>query len=157
MDQDEIMKIEELNPEKIQRYKQEIAQFYYDNAKSCSCSEHFTFEEALKKIDDFKDHLKKDECLGYGIFNGNEICGFIWAYPHQFREEKRMYINEIHIKKEYRNNGFGKALLKLVEKKAKEKGIGALYLHAEANNAGVIKLYEALGYIEERIQLKKAI
>lgn len=151
------MRIEPLTPEIVLKYKKEITQFYYDNVRACSCLEHFSFEEAGIKIEGFVNHLKNRTCVGYGLFVEDEICGYIWAYPHQFREEKRMYINEIRIKEGFRNKGYGKALLQLVEEKAREMGIGALYIHAEADNPGSIRLYETKGYTVERVQLRKVL
>ncbi len=151
------MKIEPLTDEIVLKYKREIAQFYYDNMLLCSCLEHFTFGDANKKIEDFMIHLQNNTCVAYGLFREDEICGFIWAYQHQFREEKRMYVNEIHIKDEYRNMGYAKALLQLVEEKAKEMGIGAVYLHAEASSLAALGLYESTGFVVERVQLRKEV
>lgn len=151
------MRIESLTAEIVLKYKKEITQCYYDNLRACSCLEHFSFEEAALKIDGFVNHLRNNTCIAYGLFQEDEICGYIWAYPHRFREEDRMYINEVRIKEEYRNKGYGKALLKLVEERAIEMGIDALYIHAEANNPGSIRLYEAVGYVAERVQLRKKV
>ncbi len=151
------MQVKSLTPETVKKNKLDIVQFYFNNAITCSCSTNFTIEEAEAKIDEFIAYLEKDECIGYGLFHENRVCGYIWAYPHQFREERRMYISEIHIEENYRNRGYGKMLLEAVEAKAKEKGLGALYLHAEADNKSAIRLYESCGYIEERIQLRKEI
>lgn len=151
------MRIEPLTPDIVLKYKKEITQFYYDNLCSCSCLEHYSYEEAKLKIDGFIHHLENNTCVGYGLLREDEICGYIWAYPHEFREEKRMYVNEIRIKDEYRNKGYGKALLKLVEERAKEMGIGALYIHAEADNPAAIGLYETTGFVVERVQLRKEV
>ena len=151
------MRIEPLTAEIVLKNKNEIAQFYFENLQTCSCLEHFTFDEAVIKIEGFINHLKNNTCIGYGLFHEDEICGYIWAYPHQFREESRMYINEIRIREDYRNSGYGKALIKLVEESAKEMGIGALYIHAEANNPSAIRLYESIGYMMERVQFRKEV
>lgn len=151
------MRIESLTPEIVIKYKNEITQFYYDNLRACSCLEHFSFEEAAVKIEGFINHLRNHTCIAYGLFHEDEICGYIWAYPHRFREEDRMYINEVRIKEGYRSQGYGRELLALVEERAKEMGIDALYIHAEANNPGSIRLYEAVGYVAERVQLRKKV
>lgn len=79
----------------------------------------------------------------------------MWAYLHRFREENRLYVNEIRIREDWRGKGYGKALLKLIEDKSKEKGLSAVYLHAEANNLGALKFYHNMGYVVERIQFRK--
>ena len=149
------MRIEALTAETVEKYRKEIAQFYYDNVSSCSCMGHYTFKEAYEKIGAFISHLSDKKAIGYGLFERDEICGYIWAYPHQFREEKRIYVNEIRIREDWRGQGYGKKLLKLVEVKAKELGLGAVYLHAEAKNPAALRFYQNNGYDVERIQLRK--
>lgn len=151
------MRIKPITVEMAERDREQIAQYYFENIRSCTFMDHFTSEDAHKKIRDFIEHLKDHTAISYGAFEEDRLCGFIWAYPHQFREEKRMYVNEIRVKEEYRNQGIGKELLRLVEDKAKDLGLGAVYLHAEAGNKDVRRLYEACGYMKERIQLRKAI
>ena len=149
--------IKALTPELVQKYRNEIAQFYYDNLRECSFLENYTYDQAYAKIGDFIEHIANDSAIGYGAFDGDSICGYIWAYPHQFREERRMYVNEVHIAEGYRKRGIGKTLLEKVEKKTKEMGINALYIHSEAENRDAIRLYKLLGYSEERVQLRKAV
>ena len=151
------MKILPITVEIANKYRKEIAQFYYDNTRSCAFLDAFTMECAYQKIGDFIEHLKDSTAISYGAFEEDGFYGFIWAYPHQFREEKRMYINEIRVKEEYRNRGIGSQLMKLVEERAKEMGLGAIYLHAEAVNTEAVSFYKSFGYKIERIQLRKEI
>ena len=151
------MRIEVLTAEKAEECRKEIAQFYFDNVRSCSCCDHYTYNEAYEKIGSLLDHLTDHTAIAYGVFEGEEIIGFIWAYVHQFREERRMYVNEIRVKEEHRERGIGSRLLRLVEDKAKKLGICVIYLHAESNAPEAVKLYQNCGYSFERIQLRKEI
>ena len=152
-----IVRIDELNAETVLQYRHEIAQFYFDNMMTCSCLEHYTYDQAYEKIGDLIAHLNTNTCVAYGAFEENEIVGYIWAYPHQFREEERMYISEISIREEYRGRGIGRELIFLIEKRAKELGFHALYLHAEAESLDALRFYESNGYRKERIQFRKVI
>ena len=152
-----MLRFEELDAESVRHYRNEIAQFYFGNMQTCSCLEHYTFDQAYKKIGDLIDYLNTKSCVAYGAFNEDEIVGYIWAYPHPFREERRVYINEISVKEEYRNQGIGKNLIKLIEKRAEEFGFSSLYLHAEAGSEDAVRFYESLGYKMERIQFAKGI
>lgn len=149
------MRIEPITVKAAERYRKEIARLYYANIRSCSFLDHFSSKDAYKKIGGFIEHLKNQTAISYGVFENEELCGFIWAFPHQFREEKRLYVNEIRVKEEYRKKGFGSQLINMVEDKAKELGISAVYLHAEADNPEAVKFYETNGYGRERIQLRK--
>ena len=91
------------------------------------------------------------------MFDNEELVGFVWAYPHQFRDEVRVYVNEIHVAEPYRGRGAGKQLLSAVESMAKSRGYGAIYLHAEGDNEGAISLYRSLGYEIERVQFRKGL
>lgn len=149
--------IKALTTETVREFRDEIAQFYFDNLRKCSCLNHYTYDEAYEKIGALIEHLENGTCIAYGAFEGNEIIGYIWAYPHSFREENRIYVNEISIKEEYRGKRYGKQLLEAVEEKAAEMDIYVLYLHAEANNQRALDFYKSSGYVEERIQFRKEI
>ena len=151
------MKIEALTAERAEEYRKEIAELYYENVRSNAFLEHYTYKEAYEKIASLINHLKDNTAVVYGAFYDEKIVGFIWAYLHQFREENRMYVGEIRVNEKYRGCGIGSRLLKLVEDRAKEKRLGAIYLHAEANNPDAIRFYETNGYEKERIQLRKEI
>lgn len=151
------MKIEALTAERAEEYRKEIAELYYENVRSNALLEHYTFDEAYEKISSLIDHLRDDTAVVYGAFYDEKIVGFIWAYPHQFREENRLYVSEIRVNEEYRSRGIGKSLLKTVEATAKEKGFPAIYLHAEANNQDARRFYVNCQYEEERIQFRKEI
>ena len=151
------MKVEILTAEKTEEHRLEITQLYYENVRSNSFHLHYNFNEAYEKIGSLINHLRDDTAVAYAAFHDEEIVGFVWAYVHQFREELRMYVSEIRVREDYRNMGIGSTLLKLVEDQANKRGLGAIYLHAEAQNRAVRRLYEACGYMEERIQMRKEL
>ena len=138
-------KIVSLESALAKSYRYEIAQLYFGNIQMCSHLDHYTFGDAYEKVGQFIDHLEADTCVGFAAFDGDELCGFVWAYPHQFRGEQRMYVSEIRVREDYRGKGIGRL------------GIGALYLHAEADNPDAIKFYESLGFQAERVQLRKDV
>lgn len=152
-----MVKIEAITPDLARKYRNEITKFYFDNVRSNQYHEHFGWEEAEEKIGGFINHLENDESIAFGAFEDEKIIGFVWAYPHQFREENRMYVNEIRVMEEYRGKGYGKKLLGFVEDKAKEMRVSAVYLHAEASNPESRKFYRCCGYEEERIQLRRTV
>lgn len=149
------MKIEPITVETAERYREQIAQLYFENVRSNAFHSHYTYDEACQKMDDLIGHLRDNTATVYGAFVDDELVAFIWAYVHQFREENRMYVSEIRVKEEYRKRGIGKELLGLVEDKAEQMGLSAIYLHAEANNPEAIGFYKAAGYEYERIQMRK--
>ena len=108
------MRIEPITAEMAERYREQIAQLYYENVHSNAFYEHYTYEEAYEKMNELIGHLRDNTAVVYGVFDGEEIVGFIWAYAHQFREENRMYVSEIRVKEEYRKRVIGKELLGLV-------------------------------------------
>lgn len=152
-----MVRLEELDSKTVQQYRNEIAEFYYENMKTWSCFEHDSFDQAYEKIGDLIAHLNTNTCIAYGAFQERKIIGYIWAYPHIFRDERRMYISECSVKEGYRNRGIGKSMMMLIEKRAKESGFPALYLHAEAGSPDAVQFYESIGYRKERIQFRKEI
>ena len=146
-----------LDREQCLKYKERLTCFYYSNIKSCAFMDSLTYKDAEQKINGLIEHVSNDSAMVYGVFDTDKLVGFVWAYEHPFREEIRVYVNEIHVEGAYRNRGIGKQLLYAVESLARERGYGALYIHAEGDNDGAIRLYQNEGYAIERVQLRKKL
>lgn len=146
-----------LDREQCLRYKARLCEFYYSNIRSCSFLDSFSPRDAELKIEGLIEHVSDGSAMVFGMFDNEELAGFVWAYPHQFRDEVRVYVNEIHVAVPFRGRGVGKQLLSAVESMAKSRGYGAIYLHAEGNNEGAIGLYRSQGYEVERVQLRKGL
>ena len=125
--------------------------------QSCSYMDGFTYQDAEQKIEGMIEHVANGSAMVFGMFDNESLIGFVWAYEHPYREETRVYVNEIHVDEHYRNRGFGKQLLGAVERIARKRGYHALYIHAEGNNDGAIHLYKNEGYVVERVQLRKEL
>lgn len=146
-----------LNWKQCIQHKNRLTDFYYSNIQSCSHLDGFTYEDAESKIEGMIEHVKDDSAFVLGVFDKELLIGFVWAYKHPFREEERMYINEIRVDDLYRGRNVGKQLLSAVEKLARRQGVSTVYLHAEGDNDGAIRLYEKVGYVIERLQFRKAL
>ena len=131
--------------------------FYYSNIMSCSFMDSLTYKDAEQKIEGLIEHISNGSAMVFGVFDNEDLIGYVWAYEHSFREEVRVYVNEIHVDEAYRNRGIGKQLLSAVESMARERGYKALYIHAEGDNDGAIRLYQNEGYEIERVQLRKKL
>ncbi len=151
------MRIVPITAEIAEEYREQIAQLYFDNVRSNACHSHYTYEEAYEKMNDLIGHLADNTAIVYGVFDESNLIAFIWAYIHQFREENRMYVSEIRVKEEYRKRGIGSQMLRQIEDKAEKMGLGAIYLHAEANNPEAVRFYQMHGYEYERIQMRKEV
>ncbi len=63
-------------------------------------------------------------------------------------------INNIAVKKEYRNMGFGKMLMNALIEEAKKQQIKAMTLEVRVTNESAIALYKKLGFKEAGIRKK---
>ena len=74
------------------------------------------------------------------------MAGFAIVEWSARKGESRAYIQTIEVAPEARRGGVGRELLNRIEGSAREAGVGSIWLHVEADNAGAIRLYEAHGY-----------
>ena len=137
------------------KFKNRLSEFYYSNILSCSYMDSFSYNDAEQKIDSMIEHVSNGSAMVFGVFDDENLIGYVWAYEHSYRDEVRVYVNEIHVEEQYRKRGVGRQLLSAVERMARKRGYCALYIHAEGNNGGAIRLYENEGYVLERVQLRK--
>lgn len=82
----------------------------------------------------------------YGYYN-NDLIGYInFSIIYE-----RVELNYIFIKKEYRNKGFGKELMKYFIEFC--NNVSNITLEVNVNNIAAIKLYESFGF--EKIAIRK--
>lgn len=60
--------------------------------------------------------------------------------------EEYIYLGDLSVSEEYRNNGIGTKLIKTAERFAEETGIPTILFHVEKSNISAFRLYERLGY-----------
>lgn len=101
-----------------------------------------------------KDFLKKREDFirsGYtlfGLFSDTELVAVAGAdlYPHLSRGID-CWVHDLATKEEQRSKGFGKELMRYIEKWAKEKGCSRLCVHTRVERTEAQKFYQnKLGY-----------
>lgn len=151
------MKIKKFSADVAEKNFATLTDYYYKNSKACSCMDSFVREDAEAKIKSMIAHIADGSAIVYGCLDGDELLGYIWAYRISFRDEDRVYVSEVHVSEKCRGQGMGHLLLAAVEAEAREMGVPALSIHAEADNAGAIRLYEREGYRMERVQLRKPL
>ena len=151
------MKIKKFSADVAEKNFATLTDYYYKNSKACSCMDSFVREDAEAKIKSMIAHIADGSAIVYGCLDGDELLGYIWAYRISFRDEDRVYVSVVHVSEKCRGQGIGHLLLAAVEAEAREMGVPALSIHAEADNAGAIRLYEREGYRMERVQLRKPL
>jgi ribosomal protein S18 acetylase RimI-like enzyme len=106
----------------------------------------FDSEITRKNLTDF---LNSSE-LGrlWLIMDQDKIAGYIvFSFGFSFEYKGRTgLIDEIFLKKEYRNAGIGKKAMDFIDGKAKELGISAINLEVEKRNSAGYRLYLRQGF-----------
>lgn len=94
--------ISRLSADECQRYRHQLESFYHSNIRDCSFMESFSSKDCSLKISSLINHVANNSAVVFGyILNGN-LEGYIWAYEHPFREEKRMYVSELFVNQTFR-------------------------------------------------------
>lgn len=120
-----------------------ILNFIKDLAKYEKMLEEVSATEDLLKKTLFGERKVAEVVIAY--FEGKAV-GFA-LYFHNFSTflgKPGIYLEDLYVKAEYRNNGFGKALLIFLAKLAKERDCGRLEWSVLDWNEPAIKFYENL-------------
>jgi GNAT superfamily N-acetyltransferase len=90
--------------------------------------------------------------------SSGERLGLLW-YARDARGGGReiLWLYDIFVEESHRGRGFGRALMRVLEERAREMGIGRIELNVFGDNAGARRLYESLGYRESARQLFKEL
>ena len=112
-----------------------------DASKFFSSKWGIDVEAYYQSINDYINH--KTDYGWYLCLDNNKIVGGIGVIDNDFHERKDLFPNlcAFYVEEEYRNNGIGGNLLKMVVEDLKSKGINKVYLITEH-----INYYERYGF-----------
>lgn len=86
----------------------------------------------------------RDEWISIAIDEG-KIVAFLSIEVHH-EEEEYVYLDDLSVTKQYRNQGIGTTLIRNAEKYAKDINIHEICFHVEKSNSEAFRLYQRLGY-----------
>ena len=81
-----------------------------------------------------------------GSLNGKVIASVMGGY-----EGHRGWINYLAVDPANRRNGYGRLIMKEVERRLRAKGCPKINLQVRATNDGVIRFYQSLGYSDDNV------
>jgi ribosomal protein S18 acetylase RimI-like enzyme len=68
-----------------------------------------------------------------------------------------LFVYDIHLEKEHRGRGYGKAAMRFAEEEARRRGLDRVALNVFGRNAVARRLYESLGYEENAVSMSKSV
>lgn len=110
-----------------------------------------------EKIQMLKKYILDGSANVIGVIVQDELAGFLWTYIHDYFGEKRIHINQIAVKKEYRGKGIAKLMLNELDSFAIAQGIDVIDLFVSEINENALNLYEKIGFITERRYMKRKL
>lgn len=107
-----------------------------------------------QKILEIPDYITKGKAVVIGTVDEDGILvGFLWAYPREFLDEKRLFINGIAVSEQYEGTGIAKKMLSYLKNIGKATGYSAIDLMVAPFNHHAVDFYRAAGFEDERIQM----
>ncbi|NLO71004.1 MAG: GNAT family N-acetyltransferase [Porphyromonadaceae bacterium] len=153
---------ETLNNDNFNRFESEIIDVYLRAFTKGESAQIITFDEV-------KNSLRRIISIGFGVLAriDDKIAGFILAHPLENDEEfpknlikekayeNALYIAEVAVDKEFREQGIAKELIRSMQEAALEMHYKSLILRVwDKNNAGV-NLYVNTGFVDSGISIKQ--
>lgn len=103
------------------------------------------------------EYIENETALVVGAFNGNHLVGFLWCYFTEIFTEKRLHLDFVGVNIKYQHQGIAHKMLRLVEEKAKERGVFLIEAMVTANNINSCNFHKKQGFKIERFKMKKVI
>ena len=126
---------------------QELSKEYVDEIAEI---EKETFSSEAWSKDNILRELSNSNCVFEILVIDNKLVGYYSFY----KAVPEAYINNIAVKSEYRNKGFGKLILCELINKAYSLGIDAITLEVRKSNTVARHLYEAMGFVKSGVRPK---
>lgn len=105
-------------------------------------SELWTQDTSTKRLQELFDN-SPEYC--FTLLVRNRIQGFLFGRSFSWFDGKRIWLEEIVIKKEHRGKGYGKLLLQSLFEKCENDKVVGISLISEKNSAAY-KIYKKIGY-----------
>ena len=87
----------------------------------------------------------RDEWICIAV-DGENIVAFLSIEVHH-EDKDYIYLDDLSVTKQYRNNGIGTKLIGKAESYANEINVPTICFHVEKSNIAALRLYERLGYV----------
>jgi GNAT superfamily N-acetyltransferase len=88
-------------------------------------------------------------------FDGDEMAGYVLAFRHPtfFANGPVAWVEELHVRPEYRRRGIAAALMRAVESRAREHGVRLVALATRRAD----EFYRAIGYEESATYYRRVL
>lgn len=139
----------------LKNHFDEFYSLFAENTRGHEQDKEISEEYIAFKANEIFKYMENDSSIVLASIFENKLVGVLWSYKRVFMEEKRIYINTLIIKDDYRGMGIGKDLMTEIERVALENNINTIDVSTSTFKTGAISFYENLGYTSERIQFKK--
>ncbi len=120
-----------------------------------------TMEYRLKLLKNFWSWVRQSNSRVLIAENDEKRpIGFCVIYPKAVEELTGLpqaWIMDIAVVADYRNQGVGRALMEAAERYCREEDIPYLGLAVSSHNVQALKLYQDLGFVEERKLMVKVL
>jgi GNAT superfamily N-acetyltransferase len=86
-----------------------------------------------------------------------EAVGELWVAERRDMSQPCLFVYDIHLEKEHRGRGYGRAAMRFAEEEARRRGLDRVALNVFGRNAVARRLYESLGYEENAVSMSKSV
>lgn len=155
------MKFFRCTSEKISKYKDQFVELYkqliYVHYPEKVDQGILTTLDFKKSIDKISNYIDAQEGVVFVAQEEEVICGYAHGYIRMFLDEKRMMLDGIVVKPEYKRNKIGHQLLNELEKYAKQEKCDVMELFVTTNNPSAESFYRNKGFVDSRLHMIKSL
>ncbi len=110
-----------------------------------------TYGAAVPSDGYLKALLDRPSFIALAALDGGRVVGGLAAYVLDKFEQARseIYIYDLAVAEAYRRRGIATALIRLLQRIAKERGAWVIFVQADLPDEPAIRLYQSLGTREE--------
>ncbi len=145
-----------LKPFDIEKYRKDLTEIM-ETILADNITQNYPKDLAEQYVSKLYGYVEDGTAIVVAAMVEKELVGFVWGYELSIFDEKRLHIDMIGVKEEYRKKGIASMFLKLEKQEAKKKGIDIIEAMTTRNNEKAYNWFHSMGFADERVKVKLEI
>jgi ribosomal protein S18 acetylase RimI-like enzyme len=141
-----LLVIKKLVVQDFDKYKNDLIELIKESYLISFPNIVFSPEYFVERVNVMFDYINKDNAIVYVAIENDIVIGLLWMFIRNYLMEKRLHVNEVVVRQEFRGCGVGSKLINKAIEYAKISNLDSVDLCVSVENINALIFYKNKGF-----------